>query len=85
MKRLPQKAAPQGRQKLIDTIEAQREQIGRVQALLMCLAVALREFDDPFNGSPLFAEVANIGVDILGNVHEALEPGVLRAGATAPL
>jgi hypothetical protein len=65
------------RQKLFEKIEKQREQVGQVIALLMCLAAALKEFDDPFDGSPFFPDAAQIGIKMLADVHEALEPGVL--------
>ena len=62
---------------LYEAIEAERDNLCKVESLLGCLVVSLEYKDDPLNG-PYFPPVAQLARELVARSIEGLEPEVLR-------
>jgi hypothetical protein len=62
---------------LYEAIEAERDNLCKVESLLGCMVVSLEYKDDPLNG-PYFPPVAQLARELVARSIEGLEPEVLR-------
>jgi|SRR5258708_2471853 len=62
---------------LHEAIEAERDNLCKVEALLGCMVVALEYKDDPLDG-PYFPPVAELARALVAKSIDGLDPGVLR-------
>jgi len=63
--------------RLQEAIQAERDNLCKVESLLACMAVALEYLDDPLKG-PYFPPVANLARELVARSIDGLDPGVLR-------
>jgi hypothetical protein len=62
---------------LHEAIEAERDNLCKVEALLGCMVVSLEYKDDPLDG-PYFPSVAELARELVAKSIEGLDAGVLR-------
>jgi hypothetical protein len=62
---------------LHEAIEAERDNLCKVEALLGCMVVSLEYKDDPLDG-PYFPPVAQLARELVAKSIDGLDPGVLR-------
>jgi hypothetical protein len=58
-------------------IEAERDNLCKVESLLGCMVVSLEYKDDPLDG-PYFPAVAQLARELVARSIDGLDPGVLR-------
>jgi hypothetical protein len=62
---------------LHEAIEAERDNLSKVEALLACIAVSLDYRNDPLEG-PYFPAVTQLARELVARSIDGLDPGVLR-------
>lgn len=62
---------------LHEAIEAERDNLCKVESLLGCMVVSLEYRDDPLDG-PYFPAVAQLARELVAQSIDGLDPGVLR-------
>jgi hypothetical protein len=62
---------------LHEAIEAERDNLCKVESLLGCMVVSLEYKDDPLDG-PYFPAVAQLARELVAQSIDGLDPGVLR-------
>jgi hypothetical protein len=62
---------------LHEAIEAERDNLCKVESLLGCMVVSLEYKDDPLDG-PYFPPVVQLARELVARSIDALDPGVLR-------
>ena len=62
---------------LHEAIEAERDNLCKVESLLGCMVVSLEYKDDPLDG-PYFPAVAQLARELVARSIDGLDPGVLR-------
>jgi hypothetical protein len=62
---------------LHEAIEAERDNLCKVESLLGCMVVSLEYRDDPLDG-PYFPAVAQLARELVARSIDGLDPGVLR-------
>jgi hypothetical protein len=63
--------------RLQEAIQAERNNLCKVESLLACLAVSLEYQDDPLKG-PYFPPVAELARELVARSIDGLDPGVIR-------
>jgi len=63
--------------RLQEAIEAERDNLCKVESLLGCMVVSLEYRDDPLDG-PYFPAVAQLARELVAQSIDGLDPGVLR-------
>jgi hypothetical protein len=64
-------------ERLHEAIEAERDNLSKVEALLACMSVSLEYRDDPLEG-PYFPAVTQLARELVARSIDGLDPGVLR-------
>jgi hypothetical protein len=64
--------------RLREAIAAERENLGKVEALLSCMIDSLQQHDNPFDGSPYFPLVAQLARELVARIINELDPSVLQ-------
>ena len=62
---------------LHEAIEAERDNLSKVESLLACMVISLEYQDDPLDG-PYFPAVAQLARELVARSIDGLDPGVIR-------